>query len=54
MGGILKAAGAVMKNFTEVNKELGQVGNYTNGAAFNASLLNFAFFTLYFSVVPSS
>ena len=43
MGGLMVAAGKVLKNFSEVNKELGQVGDYTDGAAFNASLMSFAF-----------
>ena len=43
MGGLMVAAGKVLKNFSAVNKELGQVGDYTDGAAFNASLMSFAF-----------
>lgn len=43
MGGLLVATGKVWKNFSAVNKELGQVGDYTDGAAFNASLMSFAF-----------
>ena len=42
-GGLMVAAGKVLKNFSAVNKELGQVGDYTDGAAFNASLMSFAF-----------
>ena len=43
MGGLMVSAGKVLKNFSEVNKELGKVGDYTDGAAFNASLMSFAF-----------
>ena len=43
IGGLMVGAGKVWKNFSAVNKELGQVGDYTDGAAFNASLMSFAF-----------
>jgi hypothetical protein len=43
VGGLMVGAGKVLKNFSNVNKELGQVGDYTDGAAFNASLMSFAF-----------
>lgn len=43
IGGLMVGTGKVLKNFVNVNKELGQVGDYTDGAAFNASLMSFAF-----------
>jgi hypothetical protein len=42
-GGILYATGEFLGKLGAVNKELGQVGNFTNGAANNAALMSFFF-----------